>query len=153
MAKIDVIGSEKLKLVKVNKSKLHAKILYKILDNRDTKDSISHTSKPSLEAHIKFINSLPYRHWFIIKRKSEILGSVYVTDNNEISINLLKKNKKNFNETLNMIITNIKPLPGIPSRRSKQFILNLSPSNKYHIKLLHDFGAKKIQETYLIKNK
>ena len=135
MTKIDVIESEKLKLVKVNKSKLHAQILYKILKNKDDKVRISHTSKTSLEAHIKFINSLPYRHWFIIKKTTSILGSVYITASNEISISLLKKSKKNFNEILNIIITNIQPLPGIPSRRSKQFILNLSPKNKYYIKL------------------
>ena len=151
MTKIDVIESKNLTLVQVNKSKLHSKILFKILKNRNDKVSISHKKTPSLKEHIKFINSFPYRHWFIIKKTKIILGSAYLTVSNEISISLLKKSKKNFNEILNLIISNIQPLPSIPSRRSDKFVLNLSPDNKYYIKLLNEFGAKKIQETYLLK--
>ena len=150
MPKILNIKLDKLELIKVKKSNSHALILYKILKNRDTKFSISHKSIPTLEEHIKFVISNPYRYWFIIKRSRIVLGSVYITTSNEVSISLLKNSKKNFSDILNLIIQNITPLPAIVSRRNEKFILNLSPNNKFYIKLLNNIGAQKIQETYVL---
>ena len=147
-----ILEANKLKLVRVNKSNAHALILYNILKNRDTKTNISHKKIPTLKQHANFISSLPYRYWFIIKKSSRVLGSTYITRSNEISISLLKKNTKNFSEVLSMIITNIKPLPAIASKRNGKFILNLSPNNKFYNKLLKSIGAKKIQETFLLSD-
>ena len=141
---------KKVKLIKVNNSKGHMLILYKILKERKKKNNISHHSVPILEEHISFINSFPYRYWFIIKKSRKTLGSVYITKNNEISITLLKKSKSYFREIINLIIENIKPLPAIPSRRNGNFILNIAPNNKLYINLLNSIGSKKIQETYLL---
>ena len=141
-----------LKLVRVNGSNAHALILYNILKKRDTKTNISHKKIPTLKQHVNFINSLPYRYWFIIKKSSSVLGSIYVTRSNEISISLLKKSTKNFSEVLSLITNSIKPLPAIASKRNGKFILNLSPSNKFYNKLLKSIGAKKIQETFLLSD-
>ena len=65
-----------LKLERVNGSSAHALILYNILKKRDTKTNISHKKIPTLKQHVNFINSLPYRYWFIIKKSSSVLGSI-----------------------------------------------------------------------------
>jgi len=141
---------KKVKLIKVNNSKSHILILYKILKERDRRSNISHKEIPTLEDHKIFIKKFPYRYWFIIKKSRKILGSVYITKRNEISITLLKKSKSYFIETINLILTNIKPLPAIASRRNGNFTLNLAPENKFYINILNDIGSKKIQETYLL---
>lgn len=149
MYKKKLIACNELELIKI-KNKKHILFLYKLLKNRDIECNISHYKNPSIEEHIKFVNSHPYRHWFCIKKENKLLGSVYVTYNNEVSIILFKKNKKNFIKTLKLILSYIKPLPAIPSRRNKNFTLNLSPANKYYSTILRDLGSKKIQETFLL---
>ena len=150
MQKFFFFNPKKVKLIKVNNSKSHVLILYKILKERDRKSNISHKKIPTLEDHKIFINAFPYRYWFIIKKSRNILGSAYITKSNEISITLLKKSKSHFIETINLILANIKPLPAIASRRNGNFTLNLAPDNKFYINILNDIGSKKIQETYLL---
>ena len=142
------LTSENICLIKVTKSVLHAKILYNILKSRDNKNDISHRSLPTFTEHQNFINSTPYRYWFLIYNKKNIIGSVYITNLNEISIRLINNNSLAFKMTLYLIVENIKPLRPIPSKRNKNFIINISPKDKFYVTLLSKIGAKKIQETF-----
>tara|TARA_B100000963_G_C22562522_1_gene642097 strand:- start:956 stop:1420 length:465 start_codon:yes stop_codon:yes gene_type:complete len=139
-----------LRLIKVNDKRSHANTLFTILKNRKKKENISHKKLPTLSEHIKFIKSKPYRYWFIVEKEKKLLGTLYITRNNVISIKLLKKNKKIFIELLTYVSKNIKPLGLIPTVRNPNFSINLSPENKYYANLLLNIGAKKIQETYLL---
>ena len=139
-----------LRLIKVNDKRSHANTLFTILKNRKKKENISHKQLPTLSEHIKFIKSKPYRYWFIVEKEKKLLGTLYITRNNVISIKLLKKNKKIFIELLTYVSKNIKPLGLIPTVRNPNFSINLSPENKYYANLLLNIGAKKIQETYLL---
>ena len=143
--------SDNIKLVKIDQSDLHIKTLYKFLKHRKHSKNISHIKMPTFEEHEKFINSRPYRYWFLIKKANTFLGSAYVSKNNEIAVNLTNSNKAVFKEILIFILNNIKPLSPIPSKRNENFVLNISPKNNYYINLLKIMGARKIQETFLLK--
>lgn len=139
---------ENISLIKVTKSVFHAKTLYNILKSRDKKNDISHRSLPTFKEHQNFINSMPYRYWLLIYKKKNIIGSVYITYLNEISIKLIKNNSLAYKMTLYLIVANIKPLSPIPSKRNKNFVINISPKDKFYVTLLSKIGAKKIQETF-----
>lgn len=146
------LKSEKVDLIKVDKSTLHINILYKFLKKRSIYDNISHTSLPNYQQHRLFVNTNPYRYWFLIFFSKKVIGSAYVSRLNEISIKIEKNNLVIYKETLKLLIENLKPLKEIPSQRSKHFVINVSPKNKNLINLLSKMGLQKIQETYTIKN-
>ena len=140
-----------LQLIKIKTSKEDSQLLYEILKERDKKNNISHKIMPTFKEHINFVKSSPYRYWFFIKKANNLIGSTYITYNNEITVILLKKNKNNFINTLKLILTHIKPLRGIASRRNQNFTLNLAPNNRFYIDILDKLGQKKIQETFLLQ--
>ena len=145
-----LLKTKNFSLEKVNNSKPHIDLLFKLLKQRKIANNISHSKIPSYAEHKKFVFSNPYRYWFIIKDKNECKGTVFITINNEISIKLIQYKDILFIEILNIILKNIKSLKAIPSRRNSNFIFNVSPYNKEIIKVLKKMKCKKIQETYKI---
>ena len=77
----------KLKLV----SKIDYEFLYELLKERDDKMNISHKKMPTFNQHVKFVNSKPYSKWYVIVLNNQKIGSIYITQINEIGI-FLKKN-------------------------------------------------------------
>ena len=148
MSKEIFLKSNNINLIKVTNSTHNIKILYGLLKKREKKRDISHKKLPSFKEHEYFVNASPYRFWFLIYKNKEIMGSIYITKLNEISIKLIKNSKLVYKETLNTIIKNIKPLKPIPSKRNSNFIINIAPNDKYYVTLLSKIGAKKIQETF-----
>ena len=65
----------------VNKDYL---FLYNLLKERKPRANISHKRMPSYSQHIKFVNSHPYTKWYIIFQKNKKIGSIYLTEMNEI---------------------------------------------------------------------
>ena len=57
-----------------------------------------------------------------------------------------------YEETINLIKENINPLSPLPSKRNKNFIVNVSGKDHNQIKFLDKIGYRKIQETYQIDN-
>lgn len=145
------LKTAKVELIKVNKSTSHVDILYNLLKKRSINENISHTSLPNYQEHKLFVNTNPYRYWFLIFSSKKIIGSAYVTRLNEIAIRIEKNSLVIYKETLKLLIENLKPLKAIPSQRSKHFIINISPKSKNLINLFSKMGLQKIQETYTIK--
>ena len=145
------LKSIEVNLIQVNCSLSHVSILFKILKERKLSYNISHSKLPTFEKHKKFVKSIPYRYWFLIRKAKDNLGVAYITKNNEISIKLTKDSNLIYKETLNFILKKFKPLRAIPSKRNSNFVINLSPEDKYYVRLLTKIGAKKIQETYKYK--
>ena len=85
---------------------------------------------------------------FLIYKNKEIMGSIYITKLNEISIKLIKNSKLVYEETLNTIMKNIRPLKPIPSKRNSNFIINIAPNDKYYVRLLSKIGAKKYKKLF-----
>ena len=88
--------------------------------------------------------------WFIIEYKNVLYGSFYLTKQNNISINLIKKNQNVYRRVINFIIKNIKPLPSIPSVRPGMFTVNFSVKNKDYVNIVQQIGGVKVQETYIL---
>lgn len=144
------LKTSKIELVKVNNSASHINALFEILKSRDSQSNISHTKLPSYKKHKQFVNSKPYRYWFLILSSNQVIGNTYITRLNEISIKLKKKNSFYYQEILSLLINNLKPLKAIPSKRRSSFLLNVSSKDKNLISLFSRMGLKKIQETYKV---
>lgn len=136
-------------LIPINSSKKHIEILYNLLKERV--HNISHKQLPSYEEHKSFILNHPYREWFLVKNNSTYYGSIYVLDNNCIGINIDTDNMNIIKKSINWVVSEIKPLPGIKSVRNKDFHININPNNKKMAKLLDNLNADLIEHTYIIK--
>ena len=117
----------KLKLTRINTSKEHKKELFTLLNERNF--SISHERKTSFSQHNKFVDSHPYRAWFFIEFCNKIIGSVYISKDNSLGIDLNKENLKHLKGVLDILFQKYKPLKSIPSVRSKEFFINVSENN------------------------
>ena len=136
-------------LMTVNKSKEHVEILFSLLKQRA--HNISHEQMPDFKEHELFVFNHPFREWFLVKSNNVFVGSIYVLDNNCIGINIDINNLNIIKKSINWILSEIKPLPGIKSVRNKNFHININPDNKKMTKLLNDLNAKLIEHTYIIK--
>ena len=123
--------------------------LYELLKQRS--DKISHTTTPSFKEHQSFVEDHPYRAWYILTKKDSPIGSVYLTNENSIGINI--KDTYDVHEVkmiFEFIQRNYSPLPQIKSIRRKDFHVNVSPDNHNLLDCLQKLDMKKIQSTYLI---
>jgi hypothetical protein len=110
--------------------------------------SISHKSMPTLLRHKEFVFSHPYRVWYIIKASERYVGSIYLTNGNNIGISTIRGAEKFVPSVVGTILMKHKPLPAIRSVRSAEFDFNVSSSNKKLIAALKSMGAKLVQVTY-----
>ena len=135
------------KLIKVNtENQLHINFLYEILKVKEF--NISHEFIPKLKDHKKFVLNHPYRYWLIVKNKNISIGSVYLTKDNVIGINLPNAEVDDYCNLIKLIIKKYKPLKEVKSVNSKYFLINTSPQNIILIKALEKLNMKFIQKTY-----
>ena len=110
--------------------------------------SISHEKIPSFEKHEKFVKSHPYRKWWLILDDSKLIGSVYLTNENAIGINLIKEDVEIYCRIIEKIIHENLPLPPIPSVRPEFFFVNVAAKNQLLKDALDKIGAKHTQCSY-----
>jgi|AntAceMinimDraft_12_1070368.scaffolds.fasta_scaffold04988_7 hypothetical protein len=127
----------------------HIDILFSMLSDR--KHRISHVSMPCYEDHKDFVINHPYRFWFLVKEDINFIGSVYVTNQNTIGINI---NDDKLRRSMRFIIDKIKsefePLPAIKSIRAGHFSINTSPSNANFISALEAYGCRVSQVCFTV---
>tara|TARA_Y100001978_G_C23665565_1_gene420997 strand:+ start:598 stop:1026 length:429 start_codon:yes stop_codon:yes gene_type:complete len=133
------------------KNSSHIEYLYSLL--KDKKFNISHNKFPTFIDHKKFVENNPYRKWFLIYIKNLVSGSVYITNENYIGINLPSNNTDNYFEILQYIFENFDPLNEVKSIRNKYFMVNTTKDNINLINALERHLMKEIQRTYIFKNK
>jgi len=138
-----------LTLIKINSSNQHKKKLFKLLQERDF--AISHGEDVSFEQHCKFVDNHPYRAWFLIEFSNEIIGSIYISKDNSIGIDLSKNYLIHIDGVLNLLLSKYKPLKGINSVRNKNFFINVSDKNNYLKQTLKRLGYSPIQTSYQLK--
>jgi hypothetical protein len=122
-------------------SKLDIDFLYELLQERSPHENISHKKMPILKKHSKFVMSKPYKKWYIIYYKKQKLGSLYLTNLNEIGIHLKKTPIHDF-LTIKSIELLISKHPG------KRFLINIGPKNKKLLKIAKNNKFQLIQYTY-----
>ena len=133
-----------IKLIQI--SSKHYRFLYDLLSERKQFENISHKKLPSYNNHVKFIKSKPYAKWLLIECREKILGSVYLSKNNEIAI-WIKKDIKDYKmkirkKVLEEIITKF---------TRKKYLINLNPRNKKIINFYKKNGFKLIHSTFQLE--
>lgn len=138
------------KLVRVKKNDVHIKALYELLKNR--KFNISHQNLPTFSEHKLFVLNNPYRAWYLIEVNKLFVGTMYLLKDNCIGIYVEGQNKYVIEKTIEWVLRNKKPLPGIKSVRVSSFHINIAPNNKIISSILRKMGATPIQLTYSLNN-
>jgi len=124
-------------------------ITYDLLLQR--RHSISHGFTPVFEDHVKFVNSNPYRAWYLAMNNQKAVGTFYISKENTIGINV---NEINYEQTVAAIINYVKnnysPLPEIKSVRASIFTINVPPKNLLLIKILEKLDKEILQISYAL---
>ena len=116
-------------------------ILYRLLEERPISANISHQEMPTWKEHKKFVKNHPYTAWYLIMEDEEVLGSIYLTQQDEIGIFLFKKHQGNGHAG-----KTIKMLMKLHPR--KFYLANINPENKDSIIMFDRLGFTLIQNTY-----
>ena len=131
-------------------SEQQVKILYDLLNKR--KHSVSHGDMPVWSDHEEFVRMNPYRVWYLIKRLECYVGTVYLTNENHVSISVPSSDYGTVAQVLSWIIQTHEPLEGIKSVRPDCYQINIPTTDISFTALLDDLGHKKVQVTYLLKH-
>ena len=131
-----------------------AEFLFNLLKERDSRANISHKKMPTYNTHLKFIESKPYKKWYVVigitknssnkkpSSNSRIkIASVYLSKNDEIGIFILKKFRGK-----NIGIYALNEL--MKKNPRKRFLANVNPKNKKSISFFKNNGFKLIQYTF-----
>lgn len=134
--------------------------LYQLLAERTPEESISHKFMPSKEEHIKFVDSNPYKSWYLIHSMEEsnygVVGAIYINYDNSIGIGIFNKYKRQ-----GYASAAIKAL--MDFHKEPYYFANINPKNTKSKELFMKLGFKHtsdlrspdrpfdvIQETYAI---
>jgi RimJ/RimL family protein N-acetyltransferase len=131
----------------IAETRVATKFLYELLKERTITVNISHREMPTVEKHCAFIDSQPYREWFIIfdeRGSVEVgpIGSIYLSKQNEIGISIRKDYQGHGCGPL-AICTLMKRHPG------EQFLANINPHNSRSITMFEGLGFEMLQVTYV----
>ena len=127
------------------RSSTDAKFLFDLLQERDKRENISHKKIPTYASHVKFIESKPYKKWYVIimndSDDKKRVGSIYLSKTDEIGIFVLKKfQEKNIGKFALSELMKRNP--------RKKYLANVSPKNKKSIQFFKDNGFELIQHTF-----
>ena len=128
-------------------------LLFNFLKTR--KYNISHEKMPSFSEHCEFVNSHPYRGWWLVNagiEKNIALGSVYINYDNSVGINL-DFDKIGFSSDyfIMRLKETMKPLEEKKSQIYKDYFFNVSPSNSDFINWLEESGYRESQRSFILK--
>ena len=130
-----------MKLHNVYKYPHADQILWELLQERTPEQSISHKDMPTWERHCLFISSYPYISWYLIETDEGIVGSIYLTNLDEIGIFIFKEyHGKGYAAEAIQLLMKTHP--------RDQFLANINPSNFKSESLFKKLGFKHIQNTY-----
>jgi len=129
-------------------------ILYALLRERSVEDdphvNISHRRLPTFHDHERFVESRPYRYWYLILVEQSVVGTCYISKRNEIGIVLFRahRGKGYGSQAVAALIEKHKPLKAIPGVRSGSFIANINPKNEASIRMFSRLGFTHLSNTY-----
>jgi hypothetical protein len=137
--------------VKIKNSDEHLKETFRLLGLR--KRGISHHEMPSFEDHKIFVANYPYRYWFLIRHSGSFIGSLYLTNENVIGLNIVAERRDLIQQTIIKVLDEFNPLPPIKSVRNKSFLINVSVDDDNLASSILNLGGVEIQRTFLIPSK
>lgn len=141
-----------MQLLDVYRAPYAEDVLYQLLSERPKENCISHEKMPSLEEHAAFIDSRPFRYWYVIEAHGVPVGAVEVTDLNEIGVAILKKYQRLglARQALSLFMSTHEPLPAIPAKRNGKWLANIAVNNRSSKKFFSAVGFRPLQETYVL---
>lgn len=131
--------------------------LYEMLKERakESDVNISHRGTPSWGAHIEFVDSFPYRVWYLINyaelgARNEWAGQVYATKRNEVGVMIRPQFRRMgmARSALESMMAMHNPLPPIPAERAGDWVANVNPKNEASITLFTKLGFGHFQNSY-----
>ena len=143
---IAIIGRKLKTTVKLKSvAKADCLFLYDLLAERDSKVNISHRKMPSYDQHVKFVMSKPYSKWYVIQHNNQKVGSIYLSEQNEIGIFIKRElqGKGIGTEALKLLMK---------YNPQTRYLANVNPKNKKSIEFFKNHGFKLIQYTYELVN-
>ena len=130
------------RLIPVNKS--DSSFLFELLKERESKVNISHRKMPTYNNHVKFVMSKPYAKWYIIKCQDEKIGSVYLSNQDEVGIFIKKGNqRKGIGKKALELLMKKNP--------KERYLANVNPKNSKSIKFFKKNRFKLLQHTYELR--
>ena len=122
----------------------HHLVLYELLGERETHENISHKRMPTFDDHVKFVDSRPYRQWFLIEDNGQWVGTVYLTKQNEVGVQIYKRHRRKGYATA--------ALKKLLAMHGDVMYANINPANTKSIELFEKLGFKTLQLT-LVKER
>ena len=129
----------KLRPVEVNRFQ-DQYILYQLLGERESFQSISHKMMPTMSEHIAFVQGHPYEHWYMVVADHVVVGATYLTPHNEIGIGIFKAHQGKGHAKW--------ALEELMRTHAGPFYANINPNNHASIALFSSLGFNLLQETY-----
>lgn len=122
-----------MKLVSVYEDEgFAASILYRLLQERERDESISHKAMPTLDQHLAFVAGAPYAHWYMAMADGYPRGAVYLTRQREIGVAILRA-QRGHGYALDAVAELMRLHPG-------RFLANINPANAASIALFRKLG-------------
>src|SRR5262249_40196581 len=130
-------GEDSMVLTDIRYHEQGWQVAWQLLQERPPEANISHAGGVTVEAHRAFVQSYPYRNWFVIdsdpvKDEQGVattvpVGCVYVTKQNWIGIAILKGWKRlgYAERAIQNVIDFLPPLPAIPSERQGYYVAHV----------------------------
>ena len=117
--------------------------LYGLLKGRV--HNISHKKHPRFAQHENFVKNNPYLHWFLVRDRYQICGTMYIKDDNSIGLNINDPTLEILEACLKFICDNFKPQPSKSSVVPDYFYVNIAYRNKHLLEALCRLGLEPIQ--------
>ena len=114
--------------------------LYQLLMERLPEQSISHRHMPTYAAHCDFIARKPYREFVFIEDDGDYVGSIYLTEQNEIGIAIFKAHQGcgYGKEAVKWMMER---------HHGERLLANINPKNERSIKMFEKLGFNLLQIT------
>ena len=121
----------------------HLQVLYSLLGERKLWQNISHEEMPSWTSHCSYVQSKPYREWFILFEDESPLGAINLTKKNEIGIQLFRKCQKKGIGTFALRWM-------IVRHSGERLIANVNPNNMLSLGLFTKLGFVMTQLVFVL---
>ncbi len=144
-----------MRLVNVYRESTAVDVLYALLQERQVETRISHQWLPSASEHRKFVESKPYRYWYLIRPTTyggAFVGELHATHLNEIGVCVFAKHRGHGYGTkaLRLFMARHRPLRAITSKRVARWLANIAIRNEPGKQFFAKMGFERIQETFAL---
>lgn len=107
--------------------------LYELLQQRTPEQAISHKEMPSWHEHTLFVNSKPYKDWFIIYNYYKPVGSIYLSKHDEIGLFIHKNHQGcGYGRAALNLLLDLCP--------ENTYYANINPKNENSKRFFHSYG-------------